>query len=80
VACFVLLLSTQISCLSEVEMLLPRIRLMNSGPADCETWTVSVRLYFGQALTFYMELKTVMEQYDVSQVICRTECFVVRSL
>ena len=77
---FVLLLSTQIRCLSEVEMLQSRIRPMNSGPADFETWTVSVRLYFGQALTFYMELKTLMEQLDVSQVICRTECFVIRCL
>jgi len=61
-------------------MLQPRIRPMNSGPPDCEMWTVSVRLCFGQALTFYMELKTLMEQYDVWQVICRTECFVARSL
>lgn len=79
-ACVVLLLSAQIRCLSEGEMLQPRIRPMNSGRADCEMRTISVRLYFGQALTFYMELKTLMEQYDVSQVICRTECFVVRSL
>jgi hypothetical protein len=80
VACFVLLLSAQIRCLSEVEVLQPRIRPMNSGPADCEMWTLSVRLCFGQAPTFYMEPKTLMEQYGVSQVICGTECFVVRSL
>jgi hypothetical protein len=79
VACFVLL-SAQIRCLSEVEMLQPRIRPMNSGPADCGMWTLSVRLSFGQAPTCYMEPKTLMEQYGVSQVICGTECFVVRSL
>jgi len=80
VACIVLLLSAQIRCLSEGEMLQPRIRPMNSGRADCEMWTVSVRLCFGQALTFYMELKILMEPYDLSQVICRTECSVARSL